>query len=207
MWSYCWTCICKYEHTFLLEGSSWWFSSSGFPPKSLPGRRTEVTISWVLLSFPVMHLSFHARRCSRRNWHLTVLTSHGKICYSIAWGDGSVNKYLAMQAQESEFVSKLPCKRPEVVAHSHPTVGQRHRSLLETCWPGSLAYLASSSPMRNSVSKNKMEAIWGMIPEVELWPTHVYAHRCVHMYTHLCIHTYANKHMYTPDTINNLITN
>lgn len=198
VWGYCWSCIYKYEHTFLLEGSSWKFSSSGFPPEGPPGRRTLVTISWGLLSFPVMHLSFHARKCLGRNWQLTIFTSHGKICYSKAWVDGLVNEGFAMQAWELKFDSKLPCKKPEVVAHSHPTVGHRVRSILGTCWPASLAYLAHSIPMRNSASKNKKEGTWGMTPEVELWPVHVNAYTCMHMYTHLCTHTYANKHMYTP---------
>lgn len=52
-----------------------------------------------------------------------------------------------------------------------------------------LAYLVSSKPLRDPVSKNKVDRAWGMIPEVDLCPLHAHAH----IHTKLCKDTHMEE--------------
>lgn len=102
-------------------------------------------------------------------------------------------------SQESVMQSWGPQFDSQIPPNPKSWKGKAGKSL--SSLDSQLAYLASSSPMRGPVSKNKVDGSWGTPPEVNLWPIHMQACTDFQVSLFSVIHLWKlNVHLFMPST-------
>lgn len=100
------------------------------------------------------------------------------------WGESSLGKVVALRAGGPDSIPRIHIVGREWW-HTPRWV------ILRAFCPASLCSLVSSRPMRDCISKDKVDSGWGMIVRVD---SHFYVWKMLKLTSHFCAYTRATEH-------------